>query len=150
MIELSMSDKRLEERIVSFVRAFGLHKNEETPCGKPLSVAEAYVLMELSRDGQLPQLILVERLNLAKSTVSRLLKLMSTRGWVDRTRDAQDRRAWRWQLTKKGAAVAADVARARRQKFDRILANIPVNSQERVLDSLNILVEAIYESTSEK
>ena len=145
-----MSSKQLEERIISFVRAFGLHKNGETPCGKPLSVAEAYVLMELSADKQLPQLILVERLNLAKSTVSRLLKQMLKRGWVDRERDANDGRAWVWQLTQKGEKLAADVADARQKKFEQILAQISPESQAAIFDSLNLLVEAINESSSNR
>lgn len=145
-----MTSKHLEERIISFVRAFGLHKNGETPCGKPLSVAEAYVLMELSADKLLPQQALVERLNLAKSTVSRLLKQMLKRGWVDRERDLHDGRAWVWCLTEKGEALAADVAAARQKKFEQILAQIPPDSQSAIFDSLTLLVEAINESTHHK
>lgn len=145
-----MNSKHLEERIISFVRAFGLHKNGETPCGKPLSVAEAYVLMELSADKQLPQQVLVERLNLAKSTVSRLLKQMHKRGWVDRERDLHDGRAWVWHLTKKGVTLAANVSVARQKKFEQILAQIPLDSQTEIFNSLNILVEAINESTGHK
>ena len=145
-----MNGKHLEERIISFVRAFGLHKNGETPCGKPLSVAEAYVLMELSADKQLPQQVLVERLNLAKSTVSRLLKHMLKRKWVDRKRDIQDGRAWVWYLTEQGEGLAADVAVARQKKFEQILAQIPPDSQSAIFDSLNLLVEAINESINHK
>ncbi len=145
-----MTSKHLEEHIISFVRAFGLHKNGETPCGKSLSVAEAYVLIELSADKVLPQQVLVERLNLAKSTVSRLLKQMLKRGWVDRKRDLQDGRAWVWHMTEKGAALAADVAEARKKRFEQILAQIPSESQAAIFDSLNLLVEAINESTRNK
>ncbi|MFK7801650.1 MAG: MarR family winged helix-turn-helix transcriptional regulator [Anaerolineae bacterium] len=139
-----MNEKQLEEQIIAFVRAFGLHKNEETPCGKPISVAEAYVLMELSRDIQLPQLVLVKRLNLAKSTVSRLVQQMLKRGWLERERSGEDGRVWLWQLTSKGKKIASEVAEARSQKFEHIIGQIPESSQESVLKSLNILVEAIH------
>lgn len=145
-----MNGKHLEDQIISFVRAFGLHKSGETPCGKPLSIAEAYVLMELSADKQLPQQLLVERLNLAKSTVSRLLKHMLKREWVNRERDLHDGRAWVWRLTEKGEILAADVAEARRKKYEQILAHIPPDSQAIIFNSLNLLVEAINESTKRK
>lgn len=138
-----MNENNLQEQIVAFVRAFGLHKGEETPCGKSLSVAEAYVLMELERDVQLAQNVLVERLNLAKSTVSRLVKQMRKRGWIERERSQEDGRVWLWQLTPAGRALAADVAHARQKKFAEIMAQIPAEKQQSILDSLNILVEAI-------
>ncbi len=145
-----MNSKHLEEQIISFVRAFGLHKNGETPCGKPLSIGEAYVLMELSADKQLPQQVLVERLNLAKSTVSRLLKQMLKREWVNRERDLNDGRAWVWCLTEKGEILAADVAEARQKKYEQILTHIPPDSQTVIFNSINLLVEAINESTHHK
>ncbi|MFT5194063.1 MAG: DNA-binding MarR family transcriptional regulator [Candidatus Promineifilaceae bacterium] len=138
-----MNTKYLEEQIIAFVRAFGLHKNGETPCGKPISVAEAYVLMELARDGQMSQLALVERLNLVKSTVSRLVQQMVQRGWIKRERSLEDGRVWLCQLTPAGQKIARDVAEARSRKFEGIIAQIPEDSQGNVLKSLTILVEAI-------
>lgn len=138
-----MSEQNLQEQIIAFIRAFGLHKGEETPCGKSLSVAEAYVLMELERDEQLAQNVLVERLNLAKSTVSRLVQQMQKRGWIERERSPEDGRIWLWQLTPAGRTLAAEVGQARQEKFAGILAQIPEDVRQTVSDSLDILVEAI-------
>ena len=33
--------------MIGLVRAFGLHKPDETPCGQPVAVAGAHALMEL-------------------------------------------------------------------------------------------------------
>ena len=30
----------LQERMIALIRAFGLHKPDQTPCGRPVSVAE--------------------------------------------------------------------------------------------------------------
>ncbi len=43
----SSSNRALQEQITAFIRAFGLHRPEQTPCGEPVSVAEAHALMEL-------------------------------------------------------------------------------------------------------
>lgn len=53
-----------------FICAFGLHKPEETPCGQLVTVAEAHALMELTQARILYQHALVNRLQLAKSSVS--------------------------------------------------------------------------------
>jgi len=39
----------LQERMIGLIRAFGLHRPDETPCGQPVAVAEAHALLELSR-----------------------------------------------------------------------------------------------------
>ncbi|MCB0033063.1 MAG: MarR family transcriptional regulator [Anaerolineales bacterium] len=87
--------------------------------------------------------MLVERLNLAKSTVSRLVQQMRKYGWIERQRSPDDGRVWLWQLTPVGRTLAADVAQARQKRFTQIMAQIPEDARLSVIDSLNILVEAI-------
>lgn len=144
-----MDSYQLQEEIVAFVRAFGLHKQGETPCGKPLSVGEAYVLMELLKEDLLSQQTLVERLNLAKSTVSRLIGQMLKRGWLTRTKNPADGRVWLLRLSESGEKLANEVGAARSQKFESILERIPISSRESVLDALQLLVEAARETTDE-
>lgn len=139
----------LQEQMIALVRAFGLHQPEQTPCGQPVNVAEAYTLMELIRDGMLPQHELVERLNLAKSTVSRLVNGLVRRGWVERMRNPQDKRSRLLALTQDGQNIAATIAAARQQKFTQVLERIPTDQHASVIQSLHILVEAIRESNRE-
>lgn len=102
--------------------------------------------MELS-NGQPPsQNELSTRLSLEKSTVSRLVKILERRGWLQRSRNEADRRVMQLTLTDAGQRAADQLATARREKFDRILSAIPKAQQAVVLDSLNILVEAIHGS----
>ena len=136
----------LQEQMIALVRAFGLHQPEETPCGQPVTVAEAYTLMELTRDGRLMQNELVVRLNLAKSTVSRLVDGLVKRGWVARTRNPDDGRGKVLTLTAEGQTVAATIAAARQKKFTRVLEQISPKQHASVIRSLDILVEAIRES----
>lgn len=37
----------LQDQIVGFIRAFGLHQPDRTPCGQPVPVSEAQALHEL-------------------------------------------------------------------------------------------------------
>jgi DNA-binding MarR family transcriptional regulator len=136
----------LQERMIALVRAFGLHKPEETPCGRPVSVAEAHALMELSRGEPLVQKELASRLRLEKSTVSRLMGMLEGRGWVERSRSPEDGRALELRLTEAGKRTAEGIAEARRAKFARVLEAIPEEERESVLESMRILEEAMRES----
>jgi DNA-binding MarR family transcriptional regulator len=136
----------LQERMIALIRAFGLHKPDETPCGRPVSVAEAHALMELSRAETLVQKELASRLRLEKSTVSRLVGMLEGRGWVERSRSPRDRRAVELRLTDAGKRTAENIAGARRAKFDRVLQAIPEEERESVLESMRILEEAMRES----
>lgn len=142
---VAVADLEFQERMVALIRAFGLHKPDETPCGRPVSVAEAYALMELSRGEPLVQKELAARLRLEKSTVSRLARMLEKRGWVGRTRGLEDRRAVELRLTDAGAAAASNIAEARRTKFTRILEAIPEAERAPVLEALKTLEGAMYE-----
>ncbi len=133
----------LQERMVEVIRAFGLHRPDETPCGKPASVSEAHALMELARTERLSQNELAARLLLEKSTVSRLVGGLVARGWVERERDPTDGRAVRLALTERGARAAGEIGEARRRKFDGVLERIPEEERSAVLEALAVLTEAM-------
>ncbi len=133
----------LQEHMVALIRAFGLHRPDETPCGEPVAVAEAHALMELTKSEGLSQNALCTRLQLVKSTVSRMVSSLEKRGWVERHRDERDGRAVTLHLTAQGRAAAQQLAEARRAKFTRLLERIPEVEREHVVDTLNVLVEAM-------
>ena len=136
----------LQDDVVAFVRAFGLHRPGETPCGRPVSVSEAHALMELSNAELITQSELSVRLNLEKSTVSRLVGELVERGWIDRERDPGDGRALRVRLTEKGRRAARELADARRAKFQALLERIPESERADVHRALGVLVEALRDS----
>lgn len=134
----------LQEHMVALIRAFGLHRPDETPCGQPVAVAEAHALMELTKCDGLSQNALCARLQLVKSTVSRMVSSLVKRGWVERQRDERDGRAVTLHLTDQGRTAARQLAEARQAKFTRLLERIPEEEREHVMDTLNILVEAMH------
>lgn len=133
----------LAASMVALVRSFGLHRPHETPCGRPIPVAEAHALMDLAKAGPMNQGELALRLRLEKSTVSRLVRQLEKRGWIRRGGHAQDRRVVLLRLTAAGARAASRLATARSVKFDRLLDGIPEAKRARVLDALGILVDAL-------
>ena len=105
--------EELWESIVAFVRSFGLHKPDQTPCGQPVAVAEAHALMDLAAFGPLRQRELAVRLQLEKSTVSRLVRQMEAHGWIERNSDRLDGRAVLILLTRQGRNTARALSQAR-------------------------------------
>jgi DNA-binding MarR family transcriptional regulator len=138
-------DLAFHDHMIAFVRAFGLHQPDQTPCGESIPVAEAHALSEIARGEPLSQHDLVRRLRLEKSTVSRLVGNLVNRAWVERTRDPHDGRAVQLRLTQQGKNAAAQLADARRAKFSRVLAALPPDQRQPVIESLKLLVEALRE-----
>jgi DNA-binding MarR family transcriptional regulator len=77
---MSLTELGLQEQLIALIRAFGLHRPDQTPCGEPVAVAEAHALMELAHGVPLSQNDLAARLQLEKSTVSRLVGILEARG----------------------------------------------------------------------
>lgn len=131
-----------QEALMRFVRNFGLHQPDRTPCGQPLPVSEAHAMVEIARGGQLRQVELARRLRLEKSTVSRLVTNLVSRGWVHREAADGDGRGVLLVLTDAGATAAARQADARRDRLTALLDRIPDNERAAVVRALQTLAEA--------
>ena len=137
-----MSDaERFADAVVKFVRGFGLHRPERTPCGFDAGVAEAHALGELST-GTLRQGDLAERLGLTKSTVSRLVGNLVDRGWVERCAVDDDGRGVTVALTKTGRSAAARLRKARTSRMRALLDAVPTERRREVVDVLALLETA--------
>jgi DNA-binding MarR family transcriptional regulator len=134
-----------QDALMRFVRNFGLHQPERTPCGQPLPVSEAHAMVELARDGSLRQVELARRLRLRKSTVSRLVTNLAGRGWLRRHAADDDGRGVLIELTEAGAVAAARQARARQARFAALLARVPDAERAAVTRALRMLAEAADE-----
>ncbi|NEW37723.1 MarR family transcriptional regulator [Nocardia cyriacigeorgica] len=134
---------RLQNSVVGFVRAFGLHQPDTTPCGQTVPVSQAYALTELAMRQPINQSELGMILRLSKGTVSRMVGLMERRGWVERVRgSAADGRMVLLRLTDTGEDMAANIAAARRARMETFLDRIPAAQRDAVMQSLSILIEA--------
>jgi DNA-binding MarR family transcriptional regulator len=138
----------LQQRLVAFVRAFGLHKGDETPCGVAIPVSEAHALTALAEAGAggLTQTELARQLSLTKSTVSRLVDQLADRGWAERRAGPADGRLRTIVLTPAGDEMAAQVAAARADRLAHLLGRIPPGERAGVVAALQTLVEAADEA----
>ncbi|MEH1130749.1 MarR family winged helix-turn-helix transcriptional regulator [Micromonospora sp. CPCC 206061] len=141
-VEQSTDVVAAQDALMRFVRNFGLHQPDRTPCGQPLPVSEAHALTEIARDGRLRQVELARRLRLEKSTVSRLVTNLVGRGWVQRHTADDDGRGVLLELTDAGGTAAERLAEARRQRLDALLERVPDDERAAVVRALQTLAEA--------
>jgi DNA-binding MarR family transcriptional regulator len=137
-----------QEALQRFVRNFGLHQPDRTPCGQPLPVSEAYAVAELFRSGPLRQVDLGRRLRLEKSTVSRLVTNLVNRGWAGRSTADDDGRGVRVGLTDAGTAAAERLAAARQARLAGLLDRVPDDQRAALVAALQMLAEAADEDRS--
>lgn len=130
---------------MGLIRALGLHRPDQTPCGAPVSVGEAQALFELANNPGISQNELAARLHLEKSTVSRLAKMLEQRGWLDRIRDKNDTRLLHLKLTAAGYKAVQRLAASRKARFTKIFEAIPLNKRNAIFDSLSLLSEVLNE-----
>ena len=98
--------------------------------------------MDLAAFGPVRHGELAARLQLEKSTVSRLVRQMEARRWIQRNSDRQDGRAVLIRLTRQGRETATQLAQARQEKFARILAAISEDKRSMVVEAISILERA--------
>jgi len=133
----------LGRSMVALVRAFGLHRPTETPCGEAIPVGEAHALMDLAERGPMSHGSLATSLRLEKSTVSRLVRQMDKRGWIERYGASGDGRVVLIRLSRKGRGAAARLDNARRAKFETLLAGIPKDKRSSTIAALEVLRKAL-------
>jgi len=138
----------LEQRLVAFVRAFGLHQPERTPCGEPIPVSHAHALTELAAQ-PLTQAELARRLRLDRSVVSRMADALADRAWLRRERHPHDQRAIQLVLTDGGRAAADRVAGARRARMATLLDAVPADERDGVLYALDVLTKSLTKTSKE-
>jgi DNA-binding MarR family transcriptional regulator len=134
--------KRLRETLRTIVRRLGiLERGEASCCG--ITMAQCHVIVELGRAGRMSLNDLAELLRLDKSTVSRSVDNLVGIGLVLRETDAADRRYVTLALSGSGREVFADIEKRMEAYFADIVALLPADRRDQVLDSLVLLSEAI-------
>lgn len=139
-----MDTGQLQDLFSEFLQALGLHRPDQVPTGFFLSLSEMFALMALTEAAPMSQQELAEQLHLEKSTVSRLIKHLTDRGWVKRVRDFHDTRMFRLHLSDEGRQTAARLAKSLAERHERLLAQLKPDEQEALAYGLSALIRALH------
>jgi DNA-binding MarR family transcriptional regulator len=133
----------LRRHMQRMMRRFSALADDSTPCGKPVAMAHGHALMLLASRGELTQQQLGAELCIDKSNVARLCAKMVDAGDVSQRPSETDGRSRLVTLTPRGRRLAAEVEAASRAKFGKLLAALPARERGKVVQALEVLVEAM-------
>lgn len=125
------------------VRTAGLLQPDQPSAGDRISLSESYALFELTEGAPLTQRELAERLDLEKSTVSRLVAGLERRELVTRRRNPDNRRLSQVAITGHGRRVLNGMAAAMLEHHARISAAMTAAERDALATGLAALVRAM-------
>ncbi len=136
---------RLHHLLMDLVRSSGLLQPERTDTGHAISLSQAFALHELDTEPPLSQRDLVQRLNLEKSSVSRLAAELERDGLIVRERDPANQRRYRLRLTDAGRALHREMGEAFHRHYERWVAEMTPQERSALLAGLPALVRVMHE-----
>lgn len=139
--------QEFHQSLMMVVRGLGLHRADATPCGFPVSLAEACAMVELTHHEPISQRALCDALNLEKSTISRLVLDLERRGWVERERAEHDARVQLLKRTDAGVQAAEQIVQARNVRFGGLLYRIAPDQRDQVVQAMKILAGVLHDES---
>lgn len=85
---------------------------------------------------------LAERMSISAASLSRTVTVLEERGWLTRTRSAEDRRVVMIELTQTGRAQLLEIERRSEDFLTETLSKLSQDELARLMDGLDILIGA--------
>jgi DNA-binding MarR family transcriptional regulator len=138
---------RLHALLIQLIRAAGLlqaNQGNVSHATDSLSLSQGFAITELMADAPLAQRDLAERLNLEKSTVSRIVADLEQRGLITRDRDRDNVRLNQLRLTKNGRLAGLKLAARYRAQHARILRALSQDERDALSTGLSALLRELH------
>lgn len=137
-----LGPQRLRESVRALESRLGLLNEAKMECCG-VSLAQCAAIVEVGRAESLALGELADRMGLDASTVSRTTQTLVERGLVKRETDGTDRRRSRIGLSQEGAGLYKFIETTMNRKFERVFAFIPPEKRGQVVESLQLLLDAL-------
>lgn len=142
MTELDLAE-RMQAAIYALIRqAESIEQDYLAERGVTLN--QAYALLAFGADEQVTMSELSERMQLAKSTLTRKADHLVKKGLVERVNSAEDRRVVQLQLTEQGRLMRAAFQAEFRSFFEEVLNDMPKGEQSASVEALERSVNVIH------
>lgn len=135
----------LRDLIRLLERKLGLLNDNEMSCCH-VTMAQCHAIIEIGREKAISLNKLSELLTLDSSTMSRTVNNLVKSDLVTRELDPQDRRCVSISLTAEGREIYESIENTMNEYYKSIFSCIPDTKKEQVMDSLQILLDAIDRS----
>lgn len=127
------------------VRRFGLLQKDGAQCCG-VSVVQSHILYELQKRPNISLNELADLLSIDTSTLSRQIQQLVETELVNRLPDPKDRRYVVLSLTAKGEEQQKEIAAYMERYMYQIFSQIPEEKHDQVLESLQLINEAMRHS----
>ena len=145
-MEIGQDLYQFRQMLQILIRRFGLLEKEGAQCCG-VSLVQSHVLFEVDRIKNPSLNDLSSSLGLDNSTLSRHIQGLVDRNLVSRIQSSTDRRYVTITLTSEGKKYEDDIAKQMNIYNQEILSNIPVNKRGQVLESIDLILEAMQNSS---
>ena len=135
----------VREVLQLLVRRFGLLQKDGAQCCG-VSVVQSHIIYELFKRPNISLNELSEVLSVDTSTLSRQVQQLVENGLLSRTPDPKDRRYVVLSLTQSGEEQYEEIARTMEDYISGIFQNVPEDKKAQVMESLQILSDAMSQS----
>ena len=127
-----------------------LTMSQETFCRKyDLTVAEGALISAMEPDRKLCSTALMERQELSKGRISRIVESLNRKGFLIKAEHHDDRRHNIIELTDHGRTVRQAILEEQAAQCRRVLAYVPEEKRATILPALEKLVEALERAKHE-
>ncbi|MBW5445364.1 MarR family transcriptional regulator [Cohnella sp. CFH 77786] len=130
--------------VQQFIRSFGLLEQATTPCGFSMSLSQVFALQELEKE-TLTITELALRLQLERSSVSRLIDGLVNGGFVSRELNASNRREVILALTEKGERSVRAVRDQSVRFYESILGHMSEPERMMLFEGFQSFANALSE-----
>ena len=128
------------DALLAVSRRFGMLERDAICCGD-VTVRQCFALQILQEE-PLAVGSLAERMGVTPGATTRLVDGMIGRGWVERSRDPDDRRRVLLELSDEGRQEAEYLRGETESIVEAVVAEVPADDRPKVLEALQILREA--------
>lgn len=118
--------------------------------GRALSMSQLFALHELDRRTGISQRELAERLDLEKSSVSRLVADLEAGGLLTRERDPDNRRLYRLEITPEGRRLHRHAAHALHARYERWASAMAPEERDGLALGIPALLRAMHADRSDQ
>ncbi|AEW55272.1 Transcriptional regulator, MarR family [Bacillus cereus F837/76] len=137
---------QLRQMLQILIRRFGLLEKEGAQCCG-VSLIQSHILFEVQRQKNPSLNELASSLGLDNSTLSRHIQGLVNKNLVERTQSPTDRRYLSITLTPEGEKYENEIGKQMNTYIEEILSNVPKEKRMQVLESIDLILEAIQRSS---
>ena len=139
---LSEQADQLHRAVTALVKKYQFRDRNDICC-YGISVSQCYTLEVLREHGALSMQALADQLQLAVSTVTRLVDQLVDKRFVERQSNPRDRRICQVQLTAEGRRLLHTIRKELVAREHAILQRIPAASRDHVIWAIAELSQAL-------